>query len=204
MSALRLLVGTLLSCLAVSSAVLTASAQPAPPATFYGTVAVDGEPPPDGTDIRGFVGGVDCTQLEGEATGTIFADGVSQYSVTIVHESQRAGCGAEGREVTFTIGGQPANQSATWQSGTQQLNLSTGEGEPPPLPAATVGETPASPPTDDVDPSSLVGGQPADRDSNSGTGGNSALPWILAVAAAAVGIGVITGMTMARRKRTGL
>ena len=83
-------------------------AQPSVPATFFGTVAVEGDPPPDGTEIRGYVGGIDCTQVDGDFTGTVVDDGVAQYSVTIVHETQRPGCGAEGREVTFTIAGEPA------------------------------------------------------------------------------------------------
>lgn len=179
-------------------------AQPSVPATYYGTVAVDGQPPPDGTEVRGFVDGTDCTQLDGASAGTVIADGVAQYSITIVHESQRPGCGAEGREVTFTIGGEPARQTATWTAGTQRVDLSTGQGEPPPLPTATAGATAAALPTDDVDPSSLVDGQsnPAGQDQASGE--NAVLPWILAAVAIALAAGVIGGMTLSRRRRTTL
>lgn len=179
-------------------------AQPSIPATYFGTVAVDGEAPPDGTEIRGYVDGIDCTQVDGDFAGSLVADGVAQYSITIVHESQQAGCGGEGREVTFTIGGRAANQSATWSAGTHRLDLSAGEGEAPPLPTVTaaVSSTPESPPTDDVDPSSLLGGQPGETDSGGATGESAALPWILAGVAAAIAAGVILGMTMARRGRT--
>lgn len=181
-------------------------AQPSIPATYFGTVSVDGEAPPDGTEVRGFVDGVDCTQVDGDVAGTVVIDGVAQYSLTIVHESQQPGCGAEGREVTFTIDGQAAVQSATWSAGTHRLDLSVGEGEPPPLPTPTsaVASTPVAPPTDDVDPSSLVGGQAGQQDTGGSTGESAALPWILAGVAAAIVAGVILGMTMARRGRTKL
>ena len=181
-------------------------AQPSVPATYFGTVAVNGEPPPDGTEIRGFVSGVDCTQTDGAFTGTVVDDGVAQYSVTIVHETQRPGCGAEGREVTFTIAGQPANQSASWMAGTHRLDLGTGEEEPPPLPTPTEASlrTPESPPTDDVDPSALVGGQSGSEDSATGAGENAVLPWILVAGGVTIVAGVILGMTMARRRRTSL
>lgn len=183
----------------------SAEAQPSVPATFFGTVAVNGEAPPDGTEVRGFVAGTDCTQVDGASGNIVVADGVAQYSVTIVHESQVPGCGAEGRAVTFTVGGEQANQAATWSAGTERLDLSVGEGDPPPLPTATSvagTSTPRPLPTDDVDPSGLVGGQPGSQGSRAGD--NSVLPWILTVIGLAIVVGVIAGMTLSRRKRTTL
>lgn len=185
---------------------LPAMAQPSVPATFYGTVAVDGAAPPDGTPVRGFVGANDCTQDDDPASSTLFVDGVAQYSVTIVHESQRPGCGAEGREVTFTIGGEPARQSARWIAGTQQLNLSAGAGEPPELPATTPPplSSPSVPPTDDITPPVFGATVPTDSGRSANTGDRSLLPWVLAVTALAIALGAILGMTISRRRGTGL
>ena len=113
------------------------AAQPQVPSTFYGSVAVDGKPVPDGTEIRGFVDGLDCTQLGPTYRGTIIAGGVSAYLINVVHETQKPGCGRPGKTVTFTIGGRAAVQTATWQQGPQQVNLGAGQGEPPALPTAT-------------------------------------------------------------------
>jgi hypothetical protein len=114
-----------------------AAAQPQVPSTVYGSVAVDGKPVPDGTEIRGFVDGVDCTQLGPTYRGTITDGGVSAYLINVVHETQKPACGKPGKTVTFTIGGRVAVQTATWQQGPQQVNLSAGQGEPPALPTPT-------------------------------------------------------------------
>ena len=114
-----------------------AAAQPQVPSTVYGSVAVDGKPVPDGTEIRGFVDGVDCTQLGPTYRGTINEGGVSAYLINIVHESQKPGCGKPGKTVTFTIGGRAAVQTTTWFQGPRQVSLSAGQGEPPALPTAT-------------------------------------------------------------------
>jgi len=115
----------------------TVAAQPQVPSTFYGSVAVDGKPVPDGTEIRGYVDGLDCTQLGPTYRGTIIGGGVSAYLINVVHETQKPGCGKPGKTITFTIGGRAAVQTAPWQQGPQQVNLSAGQGEPPALPTAT-------------------------------------------------------------------
>jgi hypothetical protein len=131
----------LVACLAAAgfaSAIATiATAQPQVPSTVYGSVAVDGKPVPDGTEIRGFVDGLDCTQLGPTYRGTITDGGVSVFLINVVHETQKPGCGKPGKIVTFTIGARTAVQSALWQQGPQQLNLSAGQGEPPALPTPT-------------------------------------------------------------------
>ncbi len=114
-----------------------AVAQPQVPATFYGTAAIDGKPVPDGTEVRGYVGGLDCTQLGPNYRGTITEGGVSVYLVNIVHDSQKAGCGTAGKTVTFTVGGRPAGQTAEWKQGPRQVNLNAGSGQAPDLPTAT-------------------------------------------------------------------
>ncbi len=130
--------------LAFSVAVGTVQAQPSVPATFYGTVVVDGEPVPDGTEVRAFIGGHDCTQDGSTYRRTAVIDGVSQYSIEVVHQSQREGCGVEGAEVQFMIGDHPAHQVASWRPGPQQLNLHAGTGEPAKLPTPAPDPTPGS------------------------------------------------------------
>ncbi|GAB4322950.1 MAG: hypothetical protein Kow0010_03990 [Dehalococcoidia bacterium] len=92
---------------------------------------------PDGTPVIAWIDGVDCTQADSAARGTVTEGGVSSYAIMVVHESQRPGCGAEGKHVTFTIGGREAGQSAEWRPGIHHLDLNAGDGEPVPLPTAT-------------------------------------------------------------------
>jgi hypothetical protein len=113
-----------------------AAAQPQIPSTFYGTANIEGKTPPPDTDVRGFVDGVDCTQL-GPGVRFIIENGVGLYVVSVMHESQKPGCGKEGKTVTFTVGGEAAPQTAPWKAGPQEVNLNAGEGTPLPLPTAT-------------------------------------------------------------------
>lgn len=122
--------------LAVAMA-LGAAAQPQVPSTFYGSAAVDGKPVPGGTEVRGYVGGVDCTQLGPSYRGSATEGGVSVYIINVMHESQKAGCGTPGKTVTFTVGGRVAAQTAEWKQGPQQVNLNAGSGQAPELPTAT-------------------------------------------------------------------
>ena len=103
------------------------------PATFYGAATVDGKAPPEGSEVRGIINGLDCTQPG--AAGTISADGVGAYVISVMHESQRSGCGKDGATVNFTIAGRDAGQSATWAPGPQQLGLNAGIGQAQPLPS---------------------------------------------------------------------
>ena len=110
---------------------------PSPPSTFFGAASIDGKPVPDGTEVRGFIDGKDCTQTAQGFRGTVTDGGASAYVVTIVHESQIAGCGRAGRTVTFRIAGHAAGQSSPWQPGAQRLDINSGGGSPVPLPTAT-------------------------------------------------------------------
>ena len=47
-----------------------AAAQPQLPSTVYGSASIDGKPVPDGTQVRGYIDGNDCTQAAG-LTGTV-------------------------------------------------------------------------------------------------------------------------------------
>ncbi len=114
-----------------------AAAQPQVPSTFYGSAAIGGEPVPDGTEVRGYVAGLDCTQLGPSYRGSMTEGGVSVYIINVMHESQKAGCGTPGKTVTFTVGGRPAAPTAEWKQGPQQVNLNAGSGQAPELPTAT-------------------------------------------------------------------
>lgn len=144
----------------------TVLAQPSVPATFYGSVTIDGAPAPTGTDVRGFVGGVDCTQSAPGERPAVREGEATAYVIAVVHESQRPGCGRPGATVTFTIDGEPADQEGQWQPGPVHVDLSIGPGDPIPLPTATAtvpgppatstsltsepSPIPGTPPTDDV------------------------------------------------------
>lgn len=114
-----------------------AGAQPLVPSVFYGSASIDGEPVPDGTPVRGYIDGKDCTQSPDKNPGTHMDGGAAAYTIEVMHESQEPGCGAEGKTVTFTVGGQPTEQTAPWRFIVQRLDLNVGEGEAPPLPTLT-------------------------------------------------------------------
>ena len=122
---------------ATGTAAGVALAQPQIPATFYGSVTVDGAPATAGTDVRAFVNGLDCTQA-GPGQRPVFIDGeIAAYVLYVVHETQREGCAREGSNITFTIGDRPAMQSAVWKAGPIRLDLSAGSASPIPLPTST-------------------------------------------------------------------
>ncbi|MGH2632418.1 MAG: hypothetical protein ACRDG3_03320 [Tepidiformaceae bacterium] len=200
-----------------------AFAQPQLPATFYGTASIDGKPVPDGTDVRGFIDGMDCTQGGPTHQGTVTDDTLSDYVIEVVHASQTPGCGGQGKMVTFTIGGRTAAQTVAWQAGPQHIDLNAGTGEPAPLPTVTPTATVAPAqladtataaanltpgvagtlPTDDVQlPGTTLPGAagtptPHLPDSVQGepldTSSNGGPPIVLIIVAVLIGIGVVAG-----------
>lgn len=191
-----------------------AAAQPQIPATVYGSVTIDGQPAPTGTEVRAFIGSTDCTQAApGERLA--FREGqATAYVVTVLHESQRPGCGRTGAVITFTVDGRPALQSVAWEPGPIRLDLSLGSPTVIPLPTATPtlpgAASPTArpaptgpPPTDDVAlPGTLVPSPPDVRaagDPRSGGSGAPLWPWLaggLIVLAAGAAAAVV-----ARRRR---
>jgi hypothetical protein len=206
-----------------------ARAQPSVPSSFYGSVTIDGQPAPDGTEVRALIDGVDCTQSAPGERPAIRQGGATAYVVHVVHESQRPGCGREGKTVSFTVAGQPALQRGVWKAGPQQLDLSTGSAQIVPLPTftptspggaaspATGGaSTPAplvrptgTPPTDDVQlprtsspPAAISPGLPGDGPAEAGpSDGRAAWVAIVAAAGALVAAGAVGGVVIARRRR---
>ncbi|MEP6870644.1 MAG: hypothetical protein ABI939_02215 [Anaerolineaceae bacterium] len=116
--------------------VQTARGQPQLPSTIYGSASIDGEPVRDGTQVRGYIDGNDCTQPSG-LSGTVTDGGVSGYVINVMHETQRAGCGKDGKTITFTVGGRAALQSTDWKIGIQRLDINIGQGQPIALPTLT-------------------------------------------------------------------
>jgi hypothetical protein len=127
----------LLVCALVRGPAVAAQGPPQVPATFYGTVTVNGEPAEPGAVVRGFIDGRDCTQTG--ASPAVSAEGKTQYVIAVVHDSQQAGCGVEGAEVAFRVDGREADQRFTWRSGPQEANLNA-TGDPITSPTSTGNE----------------------------------------------------------------
>lgn len=129
-----------------------ASAQ-VPPARVFGTVTVNGVTPPPGTRVEAIMGDQVCGEgVVRELGGEI---GVG-YVVDVRNETLQPGCGADGRTITFRVGGQVAPQTAVYEVGSfirLDLMLSGAVETPPPGPtpppfgaAAQPTPTPEAPP----------------------------------------------------------
>lgn len=194
----------------------SATAQPQLPSTVYGSASIDGRPVPDGTEVRGYIEGKDCTQTPG-LRGTVTEGGASAFVINVMHESQSAGCGKEGKLITFTINGRPAPQAAAWKVGIQRFDLNIGSGQPPPLPsftpslpgatagAATPGAAPTGPPpTDDVTfnrtPAPSGRGAPPPQSTGLDDGAPAGVV-ILAALGILAASGAIAGFILSRRNR---
>ncbi len=104
-------------------AITGVSAQPLPPATFHGTVTSPGGEVAEGLAIQAYIGGKLC----GENSETVHTNEngtlVTRYFVHVISETQEAGCGVDGAEVRFRIGGRNVQQTAIWGAGPQPLSL---------------------------------------------------------------------------------
>lgn len=132
----RLTLVLILVAAVLSTPIGSALAQPQLPSTVYGSASIDGKPVPDGTQVRGYIDGNDCTQPSG-LTGTVTDGGASGYVINVMHETQRPGCGKDGKTITFTIDGRPVSQSVEWKIGIQRIDLNIGRGQPIALPTQT-------------------------------------------------------------------
>ncbi|HMO95772.1 MAG TPA: hypothetical protein PKD27_06590 [Tepidiformaceae bacterium] len=205
-----------------------ASAQPSVPATFYGSVTVNGQAAPTGSEVRGFIDGLDCTQSAPGERPAIREGNATAYVIAVVHDSQRPGCGRPGVAVTFTVDGELAAQRATWQAGPIQVDLSVGPGDIVPLPTATATVPgpvptstnlpseptthPGSPPTDDVTlPGTPFPGTPggngglvsgAGAEPGSTAGSDSLLPLVLALLAILLIVGGAGGYALSRKRNS--
>jgi len=151
------LAGALLMTIPLTPA--TAQEPPNPPASFFGTVTVDGHSVSDGTAVIALIDGKVCGEGEREPgrKGTWTASeadpeygieiGDSMYVVDVVSDSQVPGCGTDGATVSFLIAGRPSQQVGLWEAGSNPLNLTAGTpprtAEPTTTPSG--GEATASP-----------------------------------------------------------
>lgn len=201
-------------------------AQPSVPGTFYGSVTVDGQPAADGVEVRAIINGQDCSQ-PAPGTRPVIRDGaVSEYVLSVVHESQRPGCARDGSPITFTVAGRPAVQSAQWKPGPIHLDLSVGAAPPIPLPSPTgtiaaivasataeAADSPSpaparptgTPPTDDVTfdrtpipPGTTPGDSSATEEKDDG--GPPVFILVVAVLLALGAIGAGVGFALSRRR----
>lgn len=85
-----------------------------PPTRVFGAVTVDGRPAPAGTVVQAFIG----EKLCGEGVVRRISDELPLgYVVDVAGASQSEGCGTDGATITFRVGGVPANETATFATG---------------------------------------------------------------------------------------
>lgn len=94
------------------------------PSSFYGTVKVNGGYVPEGTTISAWINGVQYLE-----TQSILYNGESVYTMDVAGDDPSTPGivegGKQGDTIAFQIGSNLAEQTATWQSGTNiALNLS--------------------------------------------------------------------------------
>jgi hypothetical protein len=112
---------------------------PSPPNRFFGSVTLDGAPAAAGTVIAAQIGGVECGSTT-VVTGETFA-----YILDAVSDGEIAGCGSAGATVNFLVGGNTADQTASWTSGNfSQLDLTASSSAPPPPPTVAPPPPPAA------------------------------------------------------------
>lgn len=155
---------------------------PVIPGTYNGTVTVNGVPAPDGTTVTATIGGVAWAT---DAT----SGGRYVFDVPASLPTQEP-C-FSGGDITFTCDSAAATETATWNSGLHDLNLTCGAAA-----TATPIVTVAPPPvTVTVVPTGTPVVPPPTGAGSSGDGGF--LWWPLALAAAA--LTAVAGLYTARR-----
>jgi hypothetical protein len=90
---------------------------------IYGSVSNPTDPanvwPGDGI-VRGLIEGLDCSAQQNSYGG---------YAISVLPESVKPGCGAEGKYVQFTVGGQATMHALRWQPGQYQFDLQIEPGQ---------------------------------------------------------------------------
>lgn len=118
------------------------AAFPPLPSSFYGPVKFNHASPPDGTSVEALING----QVFAFATTQTY-QGNAVYSLDVPGDDSTTAAiegGREGDQVSFRIGGQLAEQTATWHSGT---NVEM---------ALSAAYQPTSPPVEPTQPSQLT------------------------------------------------
>jgi len=140
-----------------------ASAQFDPPSTVFGSVTDSAGPVPEGLPVEAYIGDTLCgkdgrTEYTGEGSAR-----VTVYAIDVVADSQIKGCGRSGAEVRIKIGDRFAPQTARWQPGPVQLDITFGNATPAPIPTFT--------PTPTRTPVPAATGTPAPGQPTPGSGG---------------------------------
>jgi hypothetical protein len=136
-SGLRIICTMLIGMIASLFICLPVLAVPQIPASFYGTVKVNGADIPDGTSVQALIDGKVYAEV---LTQTYQGDSVYALNVTGDDTDTTAKDGGrEGDTVQFKIGGVLANQTGVWHSGTNvELNLTVASTTPLATPMATL------------------------------------------------------------------
>ena len=157
---------------------------PVIPGTYNGTVSINGAPAPDGTVVTATIDGVEWA-TDTTSGGRYVFDVPASLPTT-------APC-FSGGDITFTCDSATAAETATWNSGLHDLNLTCGAAAtatptvaPPTTVTVTVTTTPIPSPTA-LPPTGM----------GSGGEGGGFLWWPLALAAAA--LTAVAGLYTARR-----
>jgi len=110
--------------------------QPTLPASFYGTVLINGENVPTNTTIQAVIKG----QAVASSQALVY-EGITVYTMDVPGDdpgTNRIDGGKTGDTITFLVNGLKANETAIWHSGTnKELNLTvqiTATPEPTPTP----------------------------------------------------------------------
>jgi hypothetical protein len=153
---------------------------PVIPGTYNGTVTVNGVPAPDGTTVTASIGGV--------AWATDTTSG-GRYVFDVPATLPTTEPCFSGGEVSFTCDSAAATETATWNSGLHDLNLTCGAAAtatvPPPVTVTVTVVPPTATPV-------------APPPTGMGAGGDGGfLWWPLALAAAA--LTAVAGLYVARR-----
>ncbi|MGI8926344.1 MAG: hypothetical protein ACR2HN_06825 [Tepidiformaceae bacterium] len=113
-----------------------AAAQFGPPSTVFGSITDEAGVVPEGMAVEAYVGDKLCgkgkTQFTGDGDGR-----VTVYWADVVSREQTAGCGFTNAEVRLKIGDRFAEQTAKWQAGPVQLDITFGNVQPKPIPTFT-------------------------------------------------------------------
>jgi len=129
---------------------LASGGPPSPPASYYGTVTVAGEPAPAGVAVSAAVNGTERASLTTGADGSFGGSGAFDEKLVVD--------GSAGDTVTFRVAGEPV-RNVTWASGDhREVSLSVSDDAPPAaaveapdqVPAGTTVSFDASASSDDV------------------------------------------------------
>jgi len=140
---------------------VTELAAQGPPTRVFGKVLVDGQAPPVGTKVEAFIGGKLCGESVVRQIGGEIGTG---YVVDVLAESSEAGCGADGRSITFKVGGRDVSQTANFIQGTfieLNLEISGAVATPPPGPTPAPFPAATSAPAPTPGPTPVAGASPA-------------------------------------------